>query len=76
MGTAVMTAPKRKAKPKARGDRSGEKPTALTIKGSLEWRQWVDRGADHCRTDVAKLVDAALVDYLKARGFDEIPPRR
>jgi acyl-CoA-binding protein len=57
-------------------DRAGEKPTALTIKGSLEWRNWVDRGAKHCRTDSAKLVDAALVDYLKARGFDEEAPER
>jgi hypothetical protein len=57
-------------------DRSGEKPTAITIKGSLEWRDWVDRGASHCRTDVAKLVDSALVDYLRARGFTEEAPER
>lgn len=55
---------------------TGAKPTALTIRGSLEWRAWVERGADHCRTDVAKLVDAAVIDYLKARGFEETPPRR
>jgi hypothetical protein len=36
----------------------------------------VERGADFCRTDVAKLVDAALVEYLKQRGFDEPAPRR
>ncbi|MGP0067075.1 MAG: hypothetical protein ACLQGP_26210 [Isosphaeraceae bacterium] len=76
MGTAVMSEAKRKTTtPKAR-DRAGEKPTALTIKGSIAWREWVDRGAKHCRTDVAKLVDAAIVDYLKARAFTEEAPAR
>jgi hypothetical protein len=48
----------------------------LTIKGRPEWRDWVDRGAEFCRTDAAKLVDAALVEYLKQRGFDEPAPKR
>jgi hypothetical protein len=52
------------------------RPTALTIKGNLEWREWVEQGAKHCRTDVAKLVDAALVDYLKGRGFEREAPER
>jgi hypothetical protein len=72
MDSATMARPKHKkasAKPEPR-------PTALTIRGSLDWRAWVDRGAEHCRTDVAKLVDAALVEYLKARGFSEVPPKR
>jgi hypothetical protein len=63
-----------KAKPKAAGE--NPRPTALTIKGRPEWREWVDRGAEFCRTDVAKLVDAALVEYLKQRGFDEPAPKR
>ena len=64
------------AKSKTRPTRENPRPTALTIKGRREWRDWVERGADFCRTDVAKLVDAALVDYLKQRGFDEPAPRR
>jgi hypothetical protein len=64
------------AKSKARPPRESPRPTALTIKGRREWRDWVERGADFCRTDVAKLVDAALVDYLKQRGFDEPAPKR
>jgi hypothetical protein len=63
-----------KSKPKTR--RAQPRPTALTIKGRLEWRDWVERGADFCRTDVAKLVDAALVEYLKQRGFEEPAPKR
>jgi hypothetical protein len=49
---------------------------ALSIRGSAEWRAWVEAGAEFCRTDVAKLVDAALVSYLKDRGFRQEPPKR
>jgi hypothetical protein len=73
--SAVMARPKAKKQATAKKP-SGAKPTALTIRGNLEWRDWLERGADHCRTDVAKLVDAAVIDYLKGRGFEEIPPKR
>jgi hypothetical protein len=63
-----------KPKPKAAGE--NPRPTVMTIKGSTEWREWVERAAKFCRTDVAKLVDAALVEYLKQRGFGEPPPWR
>jgi hypothetical protein len=62
-----------KAGPKAVRDTAAP---ALTIRGSREWREWVNRGAGHCRTDVAKLVDAALVRYLREQGFTEEPPKR
>jgi hypothetical protein len=55
---------------------STAKPTVLAIKGNREWREWVDRGAKHCRTDVAKLVDTALIHYLKDQGFAEPAPER
>lgn len=78
METATMARERAKTpgKAPAKRGRSGEKPTAITIKGNPEWRDWVDRGARHCRTDVAKLVDAAVVDYLRARGFTEEAPAR
>jgi hypothetical protein len=75
METAVMAkakAPVKKPVKRAATD----KPTAITVKGSPEWREWVNRGAKHCRTEVAKVVDAALVDYFKARGFAEEAPER
>ncbi|WP_165074249.1 hypothetical protein [Paludisphaera rhizosphaerae] len=65
---------KRKAKAESIGP--ARRPVALTIKGNLEWRGWVDRGAVFCRTDTSKLVDAALVEYLRSRGFAEEPPPR
>ena len=64
------------AQAKLKAAREDPRPTALTVKGCPNWRDWVDRGAEFCRTDVAKLVDAALVEYLKQRGFDEPAPKR
>jgi hypothetical protein len=64
------------AKTTSRANSPSPRPTALTIKGRVEWRGWVERGAEFCRTDVAKLVDAALVEYLKLKGFEEPAPKR
>jgi hypothetical protein len=71
---APARTPGKPVPPPARG--VGAKPTAVTVKGSPEWREWVNRGARHCRTEVAKVIDAALVDYFKARGFTEEAPER
>lgn len=71
---AVMARPKPK---KTETDSpSKRQPTAITIRGSKEWREWLERGADHCRTDSSKLLDIAAAQYLKAQGFNEPPPKR
>ena len=55
---------------------SVRQPTAITIRGSKEWRAWVEGGAKHCLTDTSKLVDIALARYLKEQGYDAIRPER
>jgi hypothetical protein len=69
-----------KAKPgKARGEKPPEKapkPTVLAMKGSLEWKRWLERAARHCRLSTSTLVDLAVAEYVKARGFDDPPPPR
>jgi hypothetical protein len=54
---------------------TGASPT-VRVYATARWAEWLERGARHCRTDVAKLIDAAVADYLRARGFDEPPPER
>jgi hypothetical protein len=49
---------------------------ALTLKGTPEWKAWVERASEHCRDTVSGLVDKAVAEYVKARGFEEPPPRR
>jgi hypothetical protein len=48
----------------------------LVVQASIDWADLVERGAKHCRTDVSKLIDVALADYLRARGFTDPPPDR
>jgi predicted transcriptional regulator len=66
------------ARPKKKPVEPGSvrQPTALTIRGSKEWRDWLERGARYCRTDSSKLVDIAVAHYLRAQGFDEPAPER
>jgi|PeaSoiMetatran63_FD_contig_21_141789_length_252_multi_22_in_0_out_0_1 hypothetical protein len=72
MGSTVMA--KRKAtKPKPAAER---KAIAVTIKGDPAWKAWLDGLADHCRSDVAKVIDKALIGYAKSEGYDQEAPRR
>jgi hypothetical protein len=72
MGKATAAMARRKSSKKPEGQASRR----LSVQASEGWIAWVEQGADFCRTDVSKLVDAALADYLRARGFDKKPPRR
>ena len=59
----------------AKGNRKATQQS-ITIQASKAWITWTRAAAEHCRTDVSKLVDAALVDYTKAKGFNIPPPPR
>jgi hypothetical protein len=62
-------------RPKKRaGKPSG--PRTVGVRASGEWADWIERAARYCRTDVAKLIDTAVAEYAKARGFAEEPPER
>jgi hypothetical protein len=51
-------------------------PNAMVIRGTSEWRAWVNRLADHCRTTGVNLVDVALAHYAKHAKFGEPAPKR
>jgi hypothetical protein len=63
------------AKPKKRASKPS-KPRTVGVRSTGEWADWLERGAKHCRTDIAKLIDAAVAQYLRANGFNEPPPDR
>ena len=69
---AVLDAPMAKKKPV----KVEPKLTVVSLKGTPEWREWLRDGAKHCRTDAAKLLDAAVIEYLSKRGFTDPPPKR
>jgi hypothetical protein len=52
------------------------KPKTIGVRATGEWAAWVDELADHCRIDVAKLIDTALVELAERRNFGKKPPRR
>jgi hypothetical protein len=70
--------PKPMAKKKAKRMKPGEtrRSVAVVIKGSAEWKAWVEEGADHCRLSVSTLADLAIAAYVKAQGFKREPPKR
>lgn len=71
---ATMARPK--AKPKGTEVPSTRQPTAITVRGSKEWRAWVEQGAKFCLTDTSKLIDIAVARYLKDQGFTKERPDR
>jgi hypothetical protein len=77
MGMLVM-AKKKAPRVKARADvpATGRKAIAVVIKGGSDWKNWVEALAKHCRTDVSKVLDQALIQYAKSTGFDQEAPER
>lgn len=69
MGAVAVASPKKKPKKKADF-------ATINVKASWEWKGWVDALAKHCRTDVAKLIDRALIDLAKKEGYDKEAPQR
>jgi hypothetical protein len=63
-------------RPKKHRPGASPKVKRIAVQASEPWVDWVERGAKFCRTDVSKLIDAALADYLAARGFPDKPPER
>lgn len=67
---------KRRASAEKAPEPTGPRRTVLTIKGTDEWRGWLERFADHLRTPTSTIVDHALVRYAKESGFEEEAPKR
>jgi hypothetical protein len=51
------------------------KPNAFNIRGTAEWKKWVEEFADSTRHTTAGLVDFALAELAKKLGFRDPPAR-
>ncbi len=49
--------------------------TVVALKGSPEWKDWLDRFAEHCRLGLADTIEQSLLCYAKEREFRG-PPKR
>jgi hypothetical protein len=63
----------KKSLPKAEAP-SGD--TAMSIKMTIKFRDWIGRLADAERLTSVQIVEKALVEYAKVRNFAEVAPRR
>lgn len=52
------------------------KPMMMNLRGSPEFKQWVQELADYDRETAAGVIERALVHYAKAIGFAKIAPQR
>ena len=64
------------AKPAVVKPQSECKAIAVVDKGGPDWKAWLEGLAAHRRTDVAKVIDGALVEYAKMKGYDREASRR
>ncbi len=62
--------------PPAKPGERDKRMTVMTIKGTVEWKEWLDRLSDFSRLPSTVLIDVALADWAKQRGFLESPPKR
>jgi hypothetical protein len=58
---------------------SAKKPKGFAlppVRGSEDWKGWVERLAEFDRSSLPDLLDRALVAYAKQIKFKDAPPRR
>ncbi len=49
--------------------------TVVALKGSRDWKAWLDRFANHCRLGLADTIEQSLDHYAEQRGYCR-PPKR
>lgn len=62
-------------RPKKHADDSTRQKNLLTIRGSDEWKAWLDGLAAKQRVPVTVLIDLALTELAKVVEYPEPPPR-
>lgn len=69
-----MTEPKRRRPGRPR--RPGPpRETLVALKGSREWKTWLDGFAGHCRLGLADTIEQSLLSYADERRYRR-PPKR
>jgi hypothetical protein len=49
--------------------------TVVALKGSTEWKAWLDGFSSHCRLGLADTIEQSLLFYAKERDYGS-PPKR
>ena len=56
-------------------EKKGTQPNAITIRGSQEWKEWLEQFALKLRSKPTSVIDLALAKLAEQEGFRE-PPQR
>ena len=69
-----MPIPKRRkpGRPKGAGPL---RETVVALRGSPEWKSWLDEFSGHCRLGLSDTIEQALIVYARERGYRR-PPKR
>jgi hypothetical protein len=63
---------RRPGRPKRAGP---ARETVVALKGTTEWKAWLDGFSGHCRLGLADTIEQSLLCYAKERDF-QTPPKR
>lgn len=66
---------KKRAEPARAKPVSQNTPNAITIRGTEEWKGWLDRFAAKMRSKPTAIIDLALARLAEHEKFEEPPPR-
>lgn len=70
----TMARPKKRAV--GRPKNLGPKPTLVSLRGSEEYREWLEGLANRSHLPMAILLEHALREYAERHGYEKPQPRR
>ena len=70
-----ITKPKAKRAPGPARRPVPTQPNAITIRGSVEWKRWLEAFAAKMRSKPTAVIDLGLAKLAAQEGFPEPPPR-
>lgn len=59
-----------------RPKKKGPASVGIAVRGTKEWRDWVNELADSRRLKATDLIDQALIEYADRHGFKKPAPKR
>lgn len=75
VGMAVDTVAKKKSTKPAKAEPADRKPMVVQMRGSEEWKAWVEGLAARDKFTIAKLIERAIEKHAKDTGYPDAPRR-
>lgn len=72
----AMAAPKKPTNKGGRPKNADPKASLASLKGSEQYRAWLEGLAEHAHLPLAILIEHALREYAENHGYEPVQPRR